>query len=258
MTVSFDVPLILTLLVLISGILALIDIIFLAKKRAKDAKPKKIFEYARSFFPVFLLVLVIRSFLVQPFQVPSGSLEPTVLPGDFIVVNQFAYGLRLPVLRTKVYSIGEPKRGDIALFYYPKDNKTIYVKRVIGLPGDHIVYNNKVLTVNGDRAWQTPLGMDLDIEANYVIPVQVRMETLGDVVHKVFVKPGYKLGEYVDVVVPPNCYFMMGDNRDDSADSREWGCVPEKNLIGKAFGIWMSWDSDKTWFRWNRIGKAIK
>lgn len=258
MTISFDVPLILTLLTLISGIIALIDILFLAKKRAKDEKPKHIFEYARSFFPVFLLVLIIRSFIIQPYRVPTGSLEPTVMPGDFIVVNQFAYGLRLPVLRTKIYNVGEPKRGDIVLFYYPKDDSTIYVKRVIGLPGDHIAYHDKVLTINGDRIWQTPMGMDLDVESNYVIPVQVKMEVLGNVEHRIFVKPGYKLGESFDLVVPENNYFMMGDNRDDSADSREWGFVPEKNIIGKAFGVWMSWDSDKSGVRWDRIGKGIK
>lgn len=258
MNINFDIPLILTLLVLISGVLALIDLIFLAKKRQKDEKPKLVFEYARSFFPVLLLVLLIRSFLIQPYKVPTGSLEPTIMPGDFIAVNQFSYGLRLPVFRTKIYNIGEPKRGDITLFYFPGDNKTIYVKRVIGVPGDHISYQNKVLSINGDRAWQVPLGMDLDIEGNYSVPVQVRTEQLDGVTHKIFVKPGFRPGENFDIVVPSGHYFMMGDNRDDSDDSRDWGFVPEANIIGKAFGVWMSWDSEKSGVRWNRIGEGIK
>ncbi|MCL5260525.1 MAG: signal peptidase I [Gammaproteobacteria bacterium] len=255
---SFDVPFILTSLVIICGLIALIDMVFLAKKRPEGTKRPIWIEYPRSFFPVLLLVLLVRSFLIQPYRVPSGSLEPTILPGDFIVVNQFAYGLRLPVLRNKIYSIGEPKRGDIALFYSTKDNETIYVKRVIGLPGDHIVYRNKTLTINGDRAWQTPVGMDLDIENGFAIPVNVSMEQLPEVSHLIYTKPGYKIGENVDLIVPENSYFMMGDNRDDSDDSRDWGFVPEKNFIGKVFGVWMSWNSDKNSVRWQRIGKRIK
>jgi signal peptidase I len=257
MNIYFDVPFILTSLVLISGLIALIDILFLAKRRAANKKMPLVIEYARSFFPVLLLVLVIRSFLIQPYRVPSGSLEPTVLPGDFIAVNQFAYGLRLPVFNTKVLSIGEPKRGDIALFRFPKDQSKIFVKRVIGLPGDHITYNEKTLTINGDRAWQTPLGIDLDAENGLMIPVEVRVEQLEKTAHKIFVKPGYKIGESFDLVVPSGHYFMMGDNRDDSDDSRDWGFVPEENLVGSAFGVWMSWDSDKTTVRWSRMGKKI-
>ncbi|EKE01677.1 MAG: hypothetical protein ACD_21C00073G0002 [uncultured bacterium] len=257
MHIYFDVPFILTSLVLISGLIALIDILFFAKKRSSHQKQPLVVEYARSFFPMLLLVWVIRSFLIQPYRVPTGSLEPTVLPGDFIAVNQFAYGLRIPVLNIKFFNVGEPKRGDIALFRYPKDPSMIYVKRVIGLPGDHVVYNNKTLTINGDRMWQTPFGMDLDLEGKFPIPVQVRVEQLGTVSHKIFIRPGHKEWENIDVVVPQGSYFMVGDNRDGSADSREWGFVPEENLIGKAFGTWMSWDSDATKVRWNRIGKKI-
>ncbi|MBU0743748.1 MAG: signal peptidase I [Gammaproteobacteria bacterium] len=258
LVIAFDVPSVLTALVFISGIIALLDILVFSKKRPKDKKIPLWSEYARSFFPIFLLVLCIRSFLIQPYRVPTGSLAPTVLPGDFIVVNQYAYGLRLPVLNAKVLNIREPKRGDIALFRYPGDLNKLYVKRVIGLPGDHIVYRNKTLSINGDVAWQTPFGMALDTDGNgFVTPVQVKIENLGKVVHKIFVKSGYKEWENIDIVVPPASYFMMGDNRDNSEDGRSWGFVPEANLVGKAFATWMSWDSEKNSVRWKRIGKSL-
>jgi len=256
MKFSFDLPFILTSLVLISGAIALIDILFLAKKRAAHKNQPLVIEYARSFFPMLLLVWLIRSFLIQPYRVPTGSLEPTILPGDFIVVNQFAYGLRFPVLNIKFFSIGEPKRGDIALFRSPVDS-IILVKRVIGLPGDHVVYKDKILTINGRQMLQTPAGMDLDMEDKFSTPVQVRIERLDNVEHKIFIKSG-KEWEKIDVVVPAKSYFMMGDNRDSSADSRSFGSMPEKNLIGKAFGIWLSWDSEGARVRWERIGKKIK
>ena len=262
MNISFDVPFILTSLVLISGIIALVDILFLAKKRSAHTKQPLVFEYARSFFPMLLLVWVIRSFLIQPYRVPTGSLEPTILPGDFIVVNQFAYGLRFPVLNTRFFKIGEPKRGDIALFRHPKNPKNpnmILVKRVIGLPGDHVVYQDKVLTINGKEMVQTPAGMDLDMEGEFATPVQVRVEHLdNNIEHKIFIKSGRNEWEKIDVTVPAKSYFMMGDNRDSSSDSRSWDFMPEKNLIGKAFGTWLSWDSEGARVRWERIGKKIK
>lgn len=255
----FDVPLILTLLVLISGGIALFDILFLAKKRAAGAAQPVIIEYARSFFPMLLLVWSIRSFLVQPYRVPTGSLEPTILPGDFIVVSQFAYGIRLPVLNTKILNVGEPKRGDIALFH-STTSPMLLIKRVIGLPGDHIVYKDKILTINDKQISQIPLGMDLDVEkkGEFSTPVHVRSEQLDAVEHKIFIKPGLREWENVDVVVPAESYFMMGDNRDSSSDSRSWGFVPEKNLIGKALYVWMSWDAENSRIRWNRIGEKIK
>lgn len=254
----FDLPFILTALVLVSGVITLIDVLFLAKKRATDKKQPLVIEYARSFFPILLLVWVIRSFIIQPYRVPTGSLEPTILPGDFIIVNQFAYGLRFPVLNTKFYNIGEPKRGDIALFHSVMGPEIILVKRVIGLPGDHIVYQDKVLTINGKVMSQTPDGMELDMERGFSIPAQVLIEHLGTVDHKIFTISGKNESEKIDVIVPAGSYFMMGDNRDNSGDSRYFGFVPEKNLIGKAFGTWMSWDSEGANVRWNRIGKKIK
>lgn len=259
LNISFDVPFVLTSLVLLTGIISLFDIIFFAARRKYSGKHSIIAEYSRSFFPVLLLVLVIRSFLIQPYRVPTGSLSPTVLPGDFIAVNQFAYGLRLPVLNCKIVNIGEPKRGDIALFRYPNDISILYVKRVVGLPGDHVVYRDKVLTINGKVMWQASIGMDLDISSGFSMPVQVKIEQLGDITHKIFINPGRNLwNTVVDVVVPEGSYFMMGDNRDNSEDSRSWGFVPEENLVGKAFGIWMSWNPEKHGIRWNRIGTKIK
>ncbi len=266
---NFDFALILTLLVLLSGGIALIDVLFFARQRKAHNKPTPFLaEQARAFFPVFLFVWIIRSFIVQPYRVPTGSLEPTVLPGDFIVVSQFAYGLRLPVLNKKILSIGEPKRGDIALFRWPVDSSINFVKRVIGLPGDHVVYKNKQLTINGKPVPQTFVKNTMDIDPNRPpIPVVEKMEDLSGVKYPVFIWPqtAGSEGDF-EVDVPEGKYFMMGDNRDNSGDSRAWGFVPEKNLIGKAFGIWMSWNSNpKVPFynlykkiRWNRIGKAVK
>ena len=257
MNFSFDLPFILTSLVLISGVITLVDILFLAKKRVANKKQPLVIEYARSFFPMLLLVWVIRSFLIQPYRVPTGSLEPTILPGDFIVVNQFAYGFRFPIFNIKFFDVGEPKRGDIVLFHSPVD-PIILVKRVIGLPGDHVVYKNKILTINGHQISQKPAGLDLDVEDKFFTPVQVKVEQLDNVEHKIFIKSGYNEWEKIDVIVPTGSYFMMGDNRDSSADSRFFGFVPEKNLIGKAFGIWMSWDSGGMRVRWKRIGQKIR
>lgn len=255
MQIYFDFPFILTSLVLFSGVVSLLDVMFWAKKR-HGKKPNIIIEYSRSFFSVLLLVWVIRSFLIQPYRVPTGSLEPTILPGDFIVVNQFAYGLRVPVINWKIVSIDEPKVGDIVLFHWPRDPGVIFVKRVIGVPGDRVEYKNKILTLNGKRAFQTYVGLDLDNE-NGITMMQRRTEKLPTKTHEIFVRPDYNISGDFSLVVPEGQYFMMGDNRDNSDDSRDWGFVPEKNLIGKAFGIWMSWDSNNTKLRWRRIGKAI-
>lgn len=258
---GIDFPLILTILVLVSGLIALIDIIFFAPKRKRAGKKKKpiLAEYSRSFFPVLLAVLLIRSFLIQPYRVPTGSLAPTILPGDFIAVNQFAYGLRLPVINYKILNIGEPRRGDIVLFHWPVKPSIIFVKRVVGLPGDHVIYKNKVLTINGKVASQTALGMALDVEPDdLAVPTRIKIENLLGVHHEIYVWPEGGLTKNFDIVVPQGEYFMMGDNRDRSDDSRDWGFVPEKNLVGKAFLIWMSWDSVNHKVRWHRIGNWVK
>lgn len=254
---NWNFPLILTIAVFVTGIISLIDILFFAKKRKPDTKPNTLTEYSRSLFPVFLIVLIIRSFIVQPFHVPSGSLEPTVLPGDLVAVNQFAYGLRLPVVNTKVVSVGEPKTGQIAVFRWPPQPNIDFIKRVIGVPGDHIQYINKVLYINGKEATQTFEGMAVDHEPDGDITVKKYLEDLNGVKHYIYINPNGGETQDFDLIVPPGSYFMMGDNRDNSADSREWGFVPESNLIGKAFFIWMSWDSQAHRVRWNRIGTVL-
>lgn len=258
MPIHFDFPFILTMLVIVTGLIALADIVIFSKKRAEGAKMPYAIEFARSFFPALLLVWIIRSFIIQPYRVPTGSLEPTVLPGDFIAVKQFSYGLRLPVVNQKIVDINNPKRGDIALFYYPVDTSKLFVKRVIGLPGDHIVYKDKTLTINGQTMPQQYIGKAVNIEEFGTSEVDQKTEDLNGIKHSIFVKPYNVDPVDIDVVVPAGHYFMMGDNRDDSDDSRSWGFVPDRNLIGKAFGIWMSWDSMNNKIRWDRIGKAVK
>lgn len=256
---NIDFPLVLVILTFVCGLIWLIDVLFLAKSRKKLGKKMPAWiDYGRSFFPVFLLVLIIRSFVIQPFRVPTGSLEPTILPNDFVAVNQFAYGLRLPVLNTKILNIGEPKRGDIVVFRFPGDTKVDYVKRVVGIPGDHIVYKNRILYINGQEMPQKYINDVVDIEPTGNMPSQLMEEDLMGVKHKIILhKDQYKETSDVDVVVPQGMYFMMGDNRDGSADSRYWGFVPEENLVGKAFLIWLSWDGDKHTIRWSRIGTVI-
>jgi len=253
--IIFDFSFYLTLAVAITGLITLIDQLFFKKRRVGKKAPLWI-VYARDFFPVLLIVWVVRSFVVQPYRVPSGSLEPTVLPGDFIAVKQFAYGIYFPVWNKKIIEVGEPKRGQIALFRFPKNPKMVFVKRVIGVPGDHIEYKDKVLYINGKKQDQKFLYNTVDPEA-WGAPVEVREETLDGIKHQIYVRPyGGETADY-DSVVTPGHYFMMGDNRDDSNDSRTWGFVPEENLIGQAFGIWMSWDKVNHTIRWHRIGKGL-
>lgn len=260
--VVIDFTFYLTLAVVVTGIISLLDIIFWARQRKREGKnPGWLVEYSRAFFPVLLLVLLIRSFLFQPYRVPSSSLAPTVVPGDFIAVKQFAYGLRLPVTNTKIVEIGEPKRGQIFLFRYPVDPNITFVKRVIGVPGDHIVYKNKVLYINGVEAKQKLLAQTHYIDEHGVYYSENLIEEdLDGVKHKIYVQPEGGETQNIDVVVPPHHYFAMGDNRDDSGDSRMWGFVPEENLIGQAFWIFMSWDSNASGWdkvRWNRIGTGV-
>ena len=257
---SFDFSFYLTVALLVAGGISLIDIAFFAKKRRLKHKTKlpMVVEYARSFFPVLLVVWILRSFIVQPYRVPTGSLEPTVLPGDFIAADQFAYGLRLPVLNVKIINTGEPKRGQIALFRWPKNPNIIFVKRVVGLPGDHVIYKNKVLYINGHEEKQTFLYNTNDVgNYGYQRLVHVKQENLSGIKHKIYIQPAGGETKNYDLIVPPGHYFMMGDNRDNSDDSRQWGMVPEKDLIGRAFGIWMSWDSMHDKIRWDRIGKGL-
>jgi len=256
----------LTLLVAGTGIIALIDRFFFHRKRVVQQRVRPfIVENAYAFFGVLLLVWVIRSFIIQPYRVPTGSLLPTVEPGDFLVVNQFAYGLRFPVINKKLVEVGEPKRGEITLFYYPVDPNVVFVKRVIGLPGDHVESRNRVLYINGKEMTQTYIKEAVDNEPagegnpEEHIPVQVKQEDLDGVKHRIYLANTVTaLSADFSVDVPAGHYFMMGDNRDNSGDSRVWGFVPESHLIGKALRIWMSWNSLDNRVEWNRIGLAIK
>ena len=194
-------------------------------------------EYAKSFFPVFFIVLILRSFLVEPFTIPSASMVPTLKIGDYILVNKFAYGLRLPVIGTLVFDIDKPERGDIMVFKFPENPKINYIKRVIGLPGDRIRYdNNKILIIN-DEVIEHELMAKLPPSLPSLF---VYKESLNGAEHKIqhmLRRPGFRAKDWT---VPEGHYFMMGDNRDNSNDSRGWGMVPDKNVVGKAFAIWMN------------------
>lgn len=230
------------------------------KEGAAERKEPVIVEWSRAFFPVLLVVLLLRSFLVEPFRIPSASMMPTLLVGDFILVNKFSYGIRLPVVNIKVLEVGAPRRGDVAVFRYPKNPEVDYIKRIVGLPGDRVAYRNKVLYINGERMEQEPLG----IYSGYGFGgARVSMEDLGEVEHKILTipdvqNPSGKLSSDEGIVVPEGAYFVMGDNRDNSNDSRRWGFVPEENLVGKAFLIWMSWDLLEAPPNWSRIGTRIE
>ncbi|GGO82444.1 signal peptidase I [Marinobacterium nitratireducens] len=195
-------------------------------------------DLSRSLFPVLLLVLLLRSFLVEPFQIPSGSMLPTLKIGDFILVNKFHYGLRLPVLNSKIVPVSDPKAGDVVVFKYPKDPSVNYIKRVVGVPGDRIRYQNKMLFINGK-----PQPQELLAQLPPTSPRQLLLvENLDGVQHQVYhdvANPGI-VGEWV---VPDGQYFVMGDNRDNSNDSRYWGFVPDELLVGKAFAVWMHWET---------------
>ncbi len=245
----------LVILTAVSGIIYLLDVLIWSKKRKTQQQPSRLIEYSRSFFPVFLIVLLLRSFLVEPFRIPSGSLEPTLLVGDFLAVNKFAYGLRLPVWEKKVLPIANPKTGEIVVFRWPPDPSYDYIKRVIGVPGDKIAYRNKTLTVNGVEAKQTFVRYTTDESSGNAV-AEYR-ENLNGVEHEIFTRPNVPAVDF-EVTVPEGQYFMMGDNRDDSADSRFWGFVADKYLRGKAFLIWMSWNGKTDMVRWDRIGRMIK
>ncbi|NGM87419.1 signal peptidase I [Parapusillimonas sp. SGNA-6] len=237
-----------------------------ARQEAYDKanRPPWWIEYCVSFFPVILFVFALRSFVVEPFRIPSGSMLPTLESGDLILVNKFQYGIRLPVIDKKVIELGSPKRGDVMVFRYPVDPDVDYIKRVVGLPGDVIQYQNKVLSVNGKPVEHTRDGDYFEPDrANYVGRYT---EKLGDVQHDILLNKQaaqdymaitdypYRdncdyFGNGVRCTVPEGHYFMMGDNRDNSLDSRYWGFVPDHYIVGRAFFIWMNFGSP------SRIGR---
>jgi signal peptidase I len=250
--------LILVVLTLLSGVIVAVDVLFFRKARKEMVKADPLLvDYARSFFPVLLVVVLLRSFVAEPFRIPSGSMMPTLEVGDFILVNKFAYGIRLPVLRTKIIPVGEPKRGDVAVFKYPKQPEIDYIKRVIGLPGDRIRYENKQLTINGKVMPLTALGIYPGDGANgRMVGASEFKEDLEGVVHDILQRPG-AVGPEGEFVVPAGQYFMMGDNRDNSNDGRYWGFVPEANLVGRAMLVWMNFDTEGAHIKPERIGTSI-
>lgn len=223
----------------------------------KARREPVVVEYARAFFPVILLVFVLRSFLVEPFRIPSGSMMPGLLAGDFILVNKFTYGLRLPVINRKVVNLGAPKRGDVMVFRFPGDPTVNYIKRVIGLPGDKIVYRDKKLFINGTAMPQTSAGDYTYTESgDHLIFARRLNELIDGAPHDILVNEGSGPG-LLEFAVPEGHYFVMGDNRDRSNDSRYWGTVPEANVVGRAFLIWFSWDMVQGGVAWNRLGQSI-
>lgn len=251
---DIDFPLILVIAVFATGVISLADKLYFSKRRLalvaeldgtasqesieKAQQEPWLIENSKGFFPVLALVLVLRSFLVEPFQIPSASMEPTLINGDFILVNKFAYGFRLPVLGTKVIEVNDPARGDVMVFIPPHDPR-YFIKRVIGLPGDHIRYSNKRLYINGELVEEVLLE---GIPKN--APRVSAYQENGYPIQQYNNSPSRGDGEWT---VPQGHYFMMGDNRDNSGDSRFWGFVPDKNIVGKAFAVWMHWQN------WNSI-----
>lgn len=235
MDLSMSFPLILVVLTGVSGLLWLLEIIWLRPRRAEADRDRQsaVTEYAISFFPVLLFVLVLRSFLVEPFQIPSGSMKPTLQVGDFILVNKFSYGIRLPVIGTKVFDIGEPQRGDAMVFIPPHQNQ-YFIKRVIGLPGDRIRYQNKVLYINNVEQTQQYKGPVTGVASDQLSFI----ETLDNRAHMIQ-RNRYEDARVQQWLVPEGHYFMMGDNRDQSSDSRFWGFVSEDKIVGEAFAVWL-------------------
>ena len=250
-----DFALILVVATGLTGVTWAAYVVWLRPRRlANDVPEPVIIEYARSFFPILLVVLVIRSFLFEPFRIPSASMMPTLLIGDFIFVNKYAYGLRLPVLNTEILDLGSPERGDVVVFRLPADPSTNYIKRLVGLPGDSITYLNNQIFVNQQPV---PVALAGSYQSGDQPGSILGREQLGNHDHDVLFMPGRSSLEGT-FIVPEGHYFMMGDNRDNSRDSRYdgVGMIPDGNVVGKAVRVWMNWDFPGM-PRWRRIGHAI-
>lgn len=259
---DIDFSLVLVILVGICGLLWLLDSLLLKRPReaaiaahreraagksaeqldeeiGELAREPVIIEYAKSFFPVLFIVLVLRSFLVEPFQIPTGSMIPTLQVGDFILVNKYAYGVRLPVIGTKIMDVDDPERGEVMVFIPPHENK-YYIKRVVGMPGDTIRYENKDLYINGEliaKEFEESIVIDTSIGE---LSGSLYTETLGGIEHHTqHIDGAGRRRARTSWVIPNGHYFMMGDNRDNSSDSREWGAVSEDDIVGKAIAVWM-------------------
>jgi signal peptidase I len=291
-----DFSLVLLLIAVVTGVIWLLDVAVLRRVRTGAARaagkdPAAISEpgtvdYARSFFPVAVVVLILRSFVFEPFRIPSDSMMPTLLDGDFIIVSKFAYGLRLPVVNTEVVSLDEPSRGDVVVFRYPADPSVNYIKRLVGLPGDRVKIQNDHLFINGEPVSTVDRGI---YEDGCYQGMRLAAEQLGEHEHLIMYCPtagdisveplpscnrsqprSYVCveseyvglpdrGDTMDKVVPPGSYLMIGDNRDNSQDGRYFGFVPQDHLVGKATRIWFNWDLQRSGGPiWSRIGDQIK
>lgn len=277
---KIDLALILTVLAALTGLVWLLDALLFAPKRklmqaeGEDIADPILVEYAKSLFPIIFLVLGLRSFVAEPFRIPSSSMMPTLLVGDFILVNKFTYGLRLPVANTKVLPLGQPARGDVVVFRYPgvgpQDSKagTDYIKRVVGLPGDRIAFKDQVLYVNDQAVAKRETGVYIGRGQGRTMTgasqFEVSLPGAGDMPGRTHLS--LEIGRYGDPraenqwVVPEGHFFVMGDNRDQSEDSRYWGFVPEQSLVGKAFLVWLNcsgWFCNEA-FDYTRIGDTIR
>jgi signal peptidase I len=251
---------------------------------AQLAEPGTV-DYARSFFPVALAVLLLRSFVFEPFRIPSDSMMPTLLDGDFIIVNKYVYGLRLPVINRKILAIGEPQRGDVVVFRFPRDPSVNFIKRLVGLPGDHVEVHDNLISINGrpvpfyvstrryndgcyvnmslareqlGRRWHEAIFCPVGLDRQPLLPGCNRSGVRGYVCGDEDAPGSSRIPPFVGDV-PPGHYLMMGDNRDNSDDGRSWGYVPEENLVGKATRIWFNWDPRRAGGPiWSRIGRAVQ
>jgi len=259
----------LVILTFVSGGIWAIDAWLIAPRRQKklsqEAKEKTerkeslLVEYARSFFPVFLIVLILRSFIVEPFRIPSSSMMPTLLIGDFILVNKYDYGIRLPLVNIKIIDNKTPKRGDVVVFRSPENPAIPFIKRVVAVSGDRVKYLNKTLYVNDIEVNRQTLGLYEGVGAGIKETGHLWFEEfLDDVEHDILINPDRRTLFNTDTVVPDVHYFVMGDNRDNSSDSRVWGFVPDENLVGRAIFIWMNWDRKNGGIGWSRIGTILE
>jgi len=261
-----DFSLILFIALLVTGVIWMLDTIFFSGKRkvkfqeaGEQVRDPLLTEYAKAFFPVILIVFLLRSFIAEPFRIPSGSMLPTLNIGDFILVNKFSYGFRVPVINEKIVSVADPERGDIMVFRFPHDPTMHYVKRVIGLPGDNIEYKEETVYINGKKMSQQEDGKYVfKSGANRNLSLDKLTEELDTVKHDILIDRRRPNLQTLKFDVPEGEYFVMGDNRNYSNDSRYWGFVPDKNVVGKAFFIWFSWDwTNGGGVNWSRIGTIL-
>ncbi|TVP83473.1 MAG: signal peptidase I [Thioalkalivibrio sp.] len=256
---TFSLELILVLATLVTGVIWLVWAVL--RRRLSPERQQQMpwyVDYSRSFFPVLLIVLVLRSFVAEPFRIPSGSMMPTLLVGDFILVSKFSYGVRLPVTRTRILETGSPERGDVAVFKYPRNPAEDYIKRVVGIPGDLIEFQDRTLHVNGEPQPTEPVGTYEGVGSGRMMTgATVFREHLGEAPHEIL-RWERSSGMSGSVRVPEGYYFMVGDNRDNSNDSRMWGFVSEDLLVGRALFIWLNWDYNGGHWDFSRVGSRIQ